>query len=269
MIYSDIHIHTKYCDGKNAPEEIVQKAIEMGFESIGFSGHSYTKDDLRFCMDLEDTRKYADEISNLKLKYPQIDILMGIERDFYYTPDNMKYDYIIGSLHYVERDGILLSVDNTEKIFSDNVTKYFDGDYREFVKSYYEKLKDIVKKTNADIIGHFDLVTKFNEGNKFFDENADWYRQYALDALYEIAKTKRVFEVNTGAMSRGYKKTPYPSIFILEEIKRIGCDVIITSDCHNAENLGYACNMAIDYVEAAGFDRVMILTKNGFEYRNI
>ena len=30
------HTQTTYCDGKNAPEEMVQKAIELRFDTLGF-----------------------------------------------------------------------------------------------------------------------------------------------------------------------------------------------------------------------------------------
>lgn len=265
MIYSDIHVHSTYCDGKNMPEEMIKKAVELGFESLGFSGHSYTDGDLSYCMSLEDTHKYAEEITALKEKYPQLDILLGIERDYYFTPDGVDYDYIIGSLHYVKKDGKLFDVDASGDKVDENVKKYFGGDYRTFVESYYNDLKDIVKRTNADVIGHFDLVVKNNEGNKYFDEEADWYRECAIDALREIAKSKPVFEVNTGAMARGYRTTPYPAKFILEEIKKLGCDVVITSDCHDLNNLGYAFDEAINLVRNCGFETVKVLTKNGFE----
>ncbi len=265
MICSDIHVHTRYCDGKNTPEEIVEKAIELGFKSIGISGHSYTDFDLSFCMDLHNTKKYTDDINYLKLKYPQIDVLLGVERDYYYTPDGVDYDYVIGSMHYVEKNGVLMSVDESEEVFVSNVQKYFDGDYRAFVENYYEKLKDIVTRTNADIVGHIDLVSKFNDNNKYFDEDAEWYKACVIGALEKIAENKPIFEVNTGAMSRGYKTKPYPAKFILEEIKRIGCDIIITSDCHNADNLGYAFDDAVRLATDCGFDRVKLLTKNGFE----
>ena len=267
MINSDIHTHTIYCDGKSTPEEMVKKAVDIGFESIGFSGHSYTDFDDGWCMSLENTKKYCEEIDALKLKYPQIDILKGIERDYYFTPDGQEYDYVIGSLHYVEKDGVKYDVDNFS-VFADNVEKYFGGNYREFVELYYSTLSDIVEKTNADVVGHFDLVALFNEGNKFFDEGAEWYKNCVLDALSKIAKSKPVFEVNTGALSRGRNKI-YPSKFILKEIKKLGCDVVITSDCHNAENLGFAYDEAIEIVKECGFETVKGFTKNGFEDRRV
>ena len=37
----NLHTHTTFCDGKDTPEELVEAAIAKGFDSIGFSGHSY------------------------------------------------------------------------------------------------------------------------------------------------------------------------------------------------------------------------------------
>ena len=267
MIYSDIHTHTTYCDGKSTPEEMVKKAIEKGFESIGISGHGYMDFDVSYCMTLEDTKKYVNEINELKKKYPQTDILLGLERDYYFAPDGQEYDYIIGSVHYVEKNGVRYDVDYYD-VFADNVEKYFDGSYRAFVELYYKTVKDVVNKTGADVVGHFDLVAKFNEGNKFFDEDANWYKECVIEALDEVSKAKPVFEVNTGAISRGYNKI-YPSEFILKEIKKRGCDVVITSDCHNAETLGDNYDKAIELVKNCGFDKVFVLTKNGFKYRDI
>ena len=268
MIFSDIHVHTTICDGKSTPEEIVKKAIEMGYEAIGFSGHSYTDFDDGFCMECKDIKLYREELERIRAKYPEFDIFIGIERD-YYSSENDNYDYVIGSLHYVVKDGIFMNIDSSVDKMKENVENYFGGNYREYVKYYYDNLKDVVEKTGADVIGHFDLITKFNEGDKFFDTDSQWYREIVLDALRCVTKHKPIFEVNTGAVCRGYRTEPYPAKFILEEIKKSGCDIIITSDCHFADNLGYGFDKAIEYAKECGFDKVKVITANGFEYRNI
>ena len=43
MYKQNLHIHTKYCDGKDTPEEMVIAACEKGFQSIGFSMHSFMR----------------------------------------------------------------------------------------------------------------------------------------------------------------------------------------------------------------------------------
>ena len=75
MFNNNFHTHTKYCDGKNTPEEMVLSAIELGFDSLGFSGHAYTEFDLSYCMTPGETEKYISDIYALKKKYAgRIDI---------------------------------------------------------------------------------------------------------------------------------------------------------------------------------------------------
>lgn len=237
---ANLHTHTIYCDGKDTPEELVQRAIELGFVALGFSGHEYSVHDEDFCMTKEATREYIHEVLRLKAAYEeQITIYLGIERDYFGAIDSVPYDYVIGSLHYVEKDGVLMTVDYTEEIMQKNVETYFGGNYRAYVERYYEIIADVVEKTGAKIVGHFDLITKFNEGNKYFDEEAQWYKNAALRALRKVAENKPIFEINTGAMARGYRSRPYPADFLLEEIDRLGCSVILSSDCHDKRDLDY------------------------------
>lgn len=237
---ANLHTHTVYCDGKDTPEELVQRAIDLGFAALGFSGHEYSVHDTDFCMSKEGTRAYIDDILRLREKYKdQLTIYLGIERDYFGEIDEFPYDYIIGSLHYVEKDGVLMTIDYTEEAMCNHVQQYFQGNYRAYVERYYEIIADVAVKTNATIIGHFDLITKFNEGNRYFDEEAEWYREAALKALQKVAESKPIFEINTGAMARGYRTKPYPAGFILEEIHKIGCPVILNSDCHDKMYLNH------------------------------
>ena len=66
MFNNNFHTHTRYCDGKNTPEEMVQYALKLGFDSLGFSGHAFTEFDLSYCMTPEETKQYIDEINALK-----------------------------------------------------------------------------------------------------------------------------------------------------------------------------------------------------------
>lgn len=236
----NLHTHTYYCDGKDSPEDMVKKAIALGFRGLGFSGHEYSSIDEDFCMSPADTEKYRGEVLALKEKYKgKIDIYLGIERDYFGDGSDYPYDYVIGSLHYVKAGDTYLPVDYTEEITASNVEQYFGGDYRSYVESYYETVADVVEKTGADIVGHFDLITKFNEGGKYFDETAPWYQEAAIGALRKAAQNKPIFEINTGAMARGYRTKPYPVDFLLAEIERLQCPVILSSDCHDLNDLNF------------------------------
>ncbi len=251
ILRSNFHTHTTYCDGKSTAEETVIAAIKKGFTALGFSGHAYTPFDASECMSLKDTADYKAEIAELKKKYAgQIDIYCGLEMDYFSETDTAGFDFIIGSVHYVEKDGAFYTVDDNH--FEESVQCGYNGDYYAFAEDYFALVADIVKKTNADIIGHFDLVTKFNEGEKLFSENNPRYQSAWEKALKALIPFGKPFEINTGAMQRGYRSAPYPSVPILKKIKEYGGKVIISSDCHQADAVDFAFDEAVKAASLSG-----------------
>lgn len=241
MSRADFHVHTTFCDGKNTPREMVEAAIQKGLSTIGFSAHSFTSFDESYCILEEREAEYRAEIQALAKEYRnQIRILCGIEQDVYADQAPDVYDYTIGSVHYIKKDGIYYPVDESPAVFANMCEEGFGGDYYALCEAYYETVASIADTMEPDIIGHFDLVTKFNEGNLFFDETNPRYVeawQYAMDALLPLDVP---FEVNTGAMSRGYREMPYPSSEQLLYLADNGGSVILSGDAHSADSLCYA-----------------------------
>lgn len=77
-------------------------------------------------------------------------------------------DYVIGSVHYIKIGGEYFSVDESAEKFKALAENQFGGDYYALAEEYFRLVSDVVDKTKATIIGHFDLVSKFNEGGRFF-----------------------------------------------------------------------------------------------------
>lgn len=240
MILKDYHIHTNYCDGCNSPEEIVLSAIKRGMVEIGFSGHSYVPFDLDYCMNIEETQRYISEINLLKEKYrDKISILCGIEMDYYSDQDPGVFDYRIGSVHYFKFGDKFYPIDASPETFVNVVNDCFNGDFYSASEKYFELVSDIVLKTNADIIGHFDLISKFNEKHSFFDVSNKRYKDAWKSAVNNLLRYNKPFEINTGAISRGYRTAPYPSNNIIDYIRDNGGRFILSSDAHCAENICY------------------------------
>ncbi|MBQ3403440.1 MAG: histidinol-phosphatase [Synergistaceae bacterium] len=256
MILSDFHLHTNFCDGKNDPESIVIEAISRGMKKLGFSGHSHTPFDAGANMSIENTAKYRAEIQRLKEKYRgQIKILCGTEQDYYSDMSTEGYDYVIGSVHYLHINGQYISTDNTPEIFADLIHECNDDPY-DMAERYFALVSDVVNKTGADIIGHFDLITKFSEKYTFFDEDNERYIKAALSAVDALIGTGKPFEINTGAISRGWRTTPYPSRRILEHIASRGGRVILSSDAHDKRNLMYKFNECEELARSLGLEIV-------------
>ncbi len=99
MIRADFHVHTTFCDGQAAPEEMVRAALETGLDAIGFSGHSRTAFDESWCMSEAGTAAYRAEIARLKDAYAgRIAVYCGIEQDILSELPAEGYDYVIGSV---------------------------------------------------------------------------------------------------------------------------------------------------------------------------
>ena len=93
------------------------------------------------------------------------------------------------------------------------------------------------ERTGCQIVGHFDLVTKFIEQGELFDTSHPRYRAAVLRALDCLCRHDVVFEINTGAIARGLRTSPYPEPWIREEIRARGKRFIRNSDCHKKELL--------------------------------
>ncbi len=262
----NLHVHSTYCDGKDTPREIVEAAITKGFTSIGFSGHSYMSYAQNHSMSIEGTREYIKEVNSLKKEYNEkINIFCGIEYDMYSDISIDEFDYSIGSVHYFKFGNEYVGFDRSAKVVEGIIDTYFNGDGMKYAKKYYENVAELYGYGRFDIIGHFDLITKHSESTCFFDENSKQYLSYAFDALRALRGKIPFFEINTGAISRGYRTTPYPSIPLIKEMKRLGFGAVITSDCHNAQHLDCYYRNAAELLKSCGFSEKYILTENGFE----
>ena len=267
MILCNFHTHTDFADGVSTPEETVISAVSKGFHSLGFSEHSTSKDPRSFGMKGEAEAEYFRKIGELSEKYGgKITLLRGLELDsFGYKTED--YDYIIGSVHYLERGGEVFPIDLSEEAFCETVSAL--GGIERVIGSYFCAVAEMAKKIKPTIIGHFDLIAKFNEGGKYFDESFSEYLAAAESAIEEIMPFCSLFEINTGAISRGYRSAPYPSVGILRLLKKHGCDIIINSDSHSAESLDCAFGLAERLIRDCGFTRRCELGKDGIRFVNI
>lgn len=259
------HTHTHYCDGKDAPEVLIQKALELGFVSLGFSGHGCAPHD-SVGMLWENELKYRAELRQLQRDYAdRIEVLLGVEHDYWGAYPDYAYDYMIESVHYIKAKGVLHGVDWTVDRTETAIREGFDGDAYAYCREYFRTCAAAYEKTPAQIAGHLDLVTKFNEQLPVIDESDPRYLGPAMEALECAVSRGLVVEVNTGAMAKGYRTVPYPNPALLKRLRELNGQVMINSDCHSAPmlNCGYAEATAL--LQTCGFDHAVILRKTGFQ----
>ena len=262
----NLHTHTIYCDGADTPEEMIQFALEKGFSSIGFSGHSFTSYSKAFLKKGDHTAEYKSCVTELKEKYKdEIEIYLGLEVDMYSEPDMTGYDYLIGSVHYLKENGVYVDFDKDMGQVESVIGDFYNGDPMAYAKAYYHTLAQLPQYGKFDIIGHFDIITKHCENRQFFDTESKEYMNSAFEAIDALRGKIPFFEVNTGAMARGYRSSPYPSVDLIKEMKRQGFGAVITSDCHDKRFIDYKFDEATELLRECGYKEKYVLTKRGFE----
>lgn len=263
ILDSSYHVHSVFSDGENSPEEIVYAAIEKGMSYLGFSDHGYTPYDDSYC--IKNTDNYIREICRLKEKHKDdIKILLGIEEDAFAPVDRQRLDYIIGSCHYIYKDGKYYPVDTSYQHF-EQCFALFEGDAVAFAESYYSGFCDYILKWKPDIIGHFDIITKYDEKMQSCFLNNESYKQVASRYARIAAQSGCLFEVNTGAISRGYRTSPYPSASLLWDLKQLDAGIILSSDSHRPDTLDFGFQETRGYLRDIGFRHAYRLTESGPE----
>lgn len=261
----NLHQHSVYCDGKDTLREVVEEALLQKFQSIGFSSHSYMPFSKSKNMHPNCTEAYKAEIAALKAEYAgRIDIFCGLEMEILSPCDLSGYDYLIGSTHYLLIDGKYVGFDRDAATVANIIQTYFQGEGIRYAKAYYAQVARLPEYGNFDIIGHFDLIAKHCETHDFFDMDSKEYRFAAIEAMEALQGKIPYFEVNTGAIARGYRTTPYPVLSLMKEFKRLGFGAIISSDCHDKKYLDCHFDEAAALLRECGFREKYVLTQDGF-----
>ena len=261
---SDLHTHTSFCDGKRAAEATVLEAISRSYHTIGISGHSYTPFDTSYCM--TDVTGYFAELARLKALYAdRISLQIGIEMDALAGARPPEADYIIGSVHYFSTPNGRFDVDKSPAELSRALSIGYAGNEHRMIDAYFASVVDVATRLRPEIVGHFDLLTKFEEIGSPLDTRSDYYFGAALDALAATVAVAPRLEVNSGAISRGYRSAAYPSDRLLTAALELGARLILTSDAHAPENIGYAFAESAERLVALGCKTVDVRRGDVFE----
>ena len=85
-----------------------------------------------------------------------------------------------------------------------------------------------------------------------------------FDILAVLVFFGSMFEINTGAMTRKYRTTPYPSERLLHLIKGCGNGIVLSSDSHQADTLTFAFTETRKFLKDFGVK--FVYTLDGGEF---
>ena len=191
----DLHLHSRWSDGVNTIEEIIQQAIRLGYDYIAITDHSQS---LKVAGGLspQDLFNQGKEISLLQKKYPQIKILKGIEVDILEDGSLDFTDDILNSL-----DMVIASVHSyfhmSEEDMTRRVVKALQNPY---VKILAHPTGRILGKRTGYAIDINKVIDTAVAYNKILEINASPDRLDLRDTHLQIAKTKGAkIAINTDA----------------------------------------------------------------------
>lgn len=273
-IKSNLHTHSKYCDGKGSIEEYVISAIQKNMDTLGFSGHAPVPFESWWNMSKSNFETYIDEVNFCKEKYKgQIEIYCGIEADYLKNtvkPDDFisyKLDYIIGAVHFLNHklsetpwDFIISS-----KVFKTGLSEFYNNDVKQLISDYFEQIIRLCDEKSVDIIAHFNQINKFNAGNIFFDEKDKFYLDKVRETVEYIVSRNKIIEINTRGKFRKLSDEFYPSIEILKICKQYGAPITLSADAHMPGEVYSLIDQAAQYAKIAGYKEYLTLKNNKFE----
>jgi histidinol-phosphatase (PHP family) len=242
----DLHNHTILCNhATDSIDEYIKKAINKGIKIYGFSDHAPMKFDEKYRMNFDEMDIYESWLEKAKEKYQdKIKILKGYEVDF--TPEvdervlERNVDYFIGSVHFLNNWGF----DNPEFL-----SQWQKRDVDNVYKEYFKLVEKMADSKLFDIVGHLDLIKVFNYRPK------NDIKKIAKKAIEAIADTKMVVEINTAGIRKKVNEL-YPSIELLEMIKKANIDITFGSDAHSKSQVGFKIKKSYELVKMIGFKRV-------------
>ncbi|WP_078546003.1 histidinol-phosphatase [Litchfieldia alkalitelluris] len=242
-------------------KQFTDEAAQKKIEHFGISEHAYhfyqTKnilsnpwvDERRF-YDMKDYVALFQQAWN-----QQIDVKMSIEMD--YTPgkhQEMKefikaydFDYVIGSIHWVDDFGIDLAEYRKEWDRRDLFNTY---------EKYFDQVVTLAESNLFDIVGHLDLVKIF----KYIPNDVEFLLHQYDRATTALANSKTCVEISTAGLRKPIGEL-YPDPRLLQMCFDKKIPIVLSSDAHVPGDVGADYDQAIDLAKSIGYDSLVTFEK--------
>lgn len=230
---ADYHMHTSFSDDSTYEmEDVVKRAISLGIDEICFTEHvdyGVRADDLN-C----DYAAYVKEFHRCKEKYKdQITIKFGIEfgmqvhtvEKYQGVFNKYDFDFVILSCHEID----------DKEFWTQDFQK--DKTQQEYNERYYEEILKVIKKyDDYSVLGHLDMIRRYDKAGNYPFEKV---KGIIIEILTHVIEHGKGIEVNTSNFRYGLDDLT-PSREILKLYHRLGGTIItIGSDSHEEGHVGY------------------------------
>jgi histidinol-phosphatase (PHP family) len=255
---TDYHLHTRRCG--HAVGEMaayVAQARAHGLPEIGFSDHLYVywrppdQRDPELAMAEPELDAYVEDVLRLRRDNPDLVIRLAIEADYIEGQEaelrraltGYPWDYVLGSVHFVDDWG-----------FDDEryLTRFEEWDVDALYERYFGLVVRAAETGLFDSMAHPDLVKKFGHRPT---------PRFDLGPVYEriacvFQRTGVCVEVNTAGLRKPCAEI-YPSLGLLRACQRLGVPATLGSDAHHPDQVGLFFDEGVAHLRASGYESVI------------
>jgi histidinol-phosphatase (PHP family) len=204
-------------------------------------------------MGMDELPAYIREVEELRERFNSLEIRLGIEVD--YVPqtvqrlrgllDRLPFDYVMGSLHFVDGWG-----------FDD--PRHLDGyqgrDLYTLWARYFDLLGEAAECGLFDVLAHPDLIKKFGYRPK--EDVLDLYGA----CLDRVAAAGLAIEVSTAGLRRPVREI-YPGEDFLRLCRERGIAITLGSDAHDPSEVGKDFGKALELLRRVGYGKLALFNK--------
>jgi histidinol-phosphatase (PHP family) len=266
-VLTDYHVHLRpdepdtaadrYLTAANA-ERYRTVAAERGIAELGVSEHVYrftqALDVWRHPLWVETARDDLDEYCAFVRE--QTDLRLGIEADFIPgREDRMAellagrdWDYVLGSIHFLG-DGAL----DYDRFDVWTRASSPDAVWR----TYFEWLGELARSGMFDVLAHPDLVKHWGAERPRPSRDPRHFYEIAME---HIADSGIAVEVSTAGLRKPVGEI-YPDRAFLEMVVDAGNPIVLSSDAHTPDQLGFAYDEALALLEAVGVTELCVFDR--------
>jgi histidinol-phosphatase (PHP family) len=259
-VITDYHMHLRDPDGGidhtvEAVERFVETAAGRGVDEIGFAEHVYYFEQTRTLWDepwmlercVYDLEPYVAAVVEAKERgLPvklglEVDYAAGRERETAEILASYPWDYLLGSVHYVDGFAVDQEPGLVEKLGAE-----------EAWRRYFVWLRNAARSGLFDSLSHPDLVK--HHGPRAGVESVQWLHEETADAI-EAADI--CVEVSSAGLHKPVGEL-YPDAPLLEACRARGVPITLASDAHEPQNVGRDLERAVELARSAGYETVTV-----------
>lgn len=238
----------------------LEQAKKLGLREVGIVDHLYRFQETRAYferfMRLDDSEigqiqrywlervmtenidDFVTTIQQAKEKWRQkgIALRLGIEADYFVGGEeeltallnDYPWDYVIGSVHFV--DGWGFDNPQTQYLFEQMDQSALQQSYEEF----FTTVENMILSNMFDFVAHLDNFKVFNYQVENHAFNEAWYKRIAQ----ALTSTQTATEINAGLYYRYPVKEMCPGPRFLQTLLNHGVAFTVSSDAHFPDDLG-------------------------------